>query len=359
MYKVTVLEGVTFQPKLEIFVENFPWERKWNGGHQGSFSFKGSEIDLRPELHRTNIWPLENWLVVEWNNTPVYAAIITDHQYKRSTQTITISYADIWFFWDRRFVLDDRSADAGGFVLDWKKISYRTLAIRAVKRGLIGDGPLWWDLPIIFAPETAGTLDREVWGYSFESVQALLSEAMEGGDLNIDFRPRWAAAGNLEFVMEINGSGTLLEYDLDAHHSPVLDLDYKVDGTLLANHVYGTGEGSEVDMVVRNSSKPSASTYPALERVISGKQVTSKPRLQALVSAERINYDQMLRQTTLKVRPEGPPSVDKFRLGATVRWRTVNDPYLPNTWHQQTVIQISGSLKPEVNLVLSEFWSGM
>lgn len=360
MYKVIVVEGITFQPKHEITLDDLPWSRTWNSGHQGSFSFKVSELDLQPELHRTNLWPLENWIVVEWDGTPIYAAIITNHDYKRSTRTVTVSYADIWWFWERRHVLSDRTAEAGQFMYDWKNITYRAQAIRAVKRGIEGDGPLHWDLPIVFPSEgPAGTVDRQVWGYALESVQDVVGEAMEAGDLNIDFRPRWGVGVGLEFVMEINGAGSLIEYDLDAEESPVLDLDYKVSGERLANHVYGTGEGSEEDMIIRVSSKPTESPYPALERVVAGKQVDTKPRLQALVSAERIRYDQMLRQVALKVRAEGPPAVSIFRLGATVNWRTINDPYLPTTWNNQTLIQVSGSLKPEVILSLSEFWSGM
>lgn len=361
MFKVIVVEGVTFQPKHEIYVDNFPWARNWNGGHQGSFSFKVSELDLEPETRRTNLWPIENWLVVEWNGTPIYAAIITNHKYNRASRTVTISYADIWWFWTRRFVLSDRTNELATFYIDWKKVSYRTVAIRAVKRGIEGDGPLWWELPIAFPAEgPAGTLDRKVWGYSLEKVMDLLTEAMEAGDLNIDFRPRWnTAGGNLEFVMEINGTGPLLEYDLDAEDSPVLDLDYEIDANQLANNVYGTGEGSEVDMVVRTSANPESSMYVALEAVYSGKRVDDKERLQSLVTAQRKNFNQTRRQAGLKVRADGPPNISDFKLGSTIRWRTIDDPYLEPLWNEQTLIGFSGSLKPDVTLVLSEFWVGM
>lgn len=355
MYRVVLVEGVTFQPKHELFLEDLPWSRTWNSGHQASFSFKVSAMEDQPELHRTNLWPLENWIVVEWDGTVVYAALLTDHDYDRESRTVTIPYADIWWFWDRRHVLSDRTSEAGQFLYDWQNISYQTLAIRAVKRGLEGEGPLWWDLPIVFPAETSGTLDRKVYGYAFESVQDLLSEAMEAGDLNIDFRPRWSTAGTLEWVMEFNASGSMLEYDLDAEDSPVTGLKYKVAGSRLANHVYATGEGSEEDMLVRMSTKPIASPYPALERVISGKSVDSGPRLQAFASAERIGHDAMLRQVNMKVRAEGPPPVSSFRLGSMVRWRTIDDPYLPNIWHEQPIIQIAGSLKRDVTLSLAEF----
>lgn len=357
MYKVTVVEGVTFQPKHEIFLDDFPWSRVWNAGHQGSFSFKVSELELQPELHRTNLWPLENWLVVEWNGTPVYAAIITDHAYKRSTRTVTVSYADIWWFWERRNVLSNRTADAANYLYDWQNITYRAMAIKAVKVGIDAEpgSPLSWHLPIVFPSEgSAGTVDRKVYGYSFESVKSLLDEAAKAGDLNIDFRPRWSSYGSLEFVMDINAFGPVLEWDLDAVDTPVVDLDYKVSGSRLANHVFGTGEGSEEDMLVRTSSKPIASPYPALERVISGKSVDTKERLQALVSAERIGHDAMIRQSVLTVRAEGPPSVASFQLGSPVSWRTISDPYVPNIWNQSIVIQISGSLKRDVTLTLAE-----
>ena len=64
-------------------------------------------------------------------------------------------------------------------------------------------------------------------------------------------------------------------------------------------------------------------------------------------------------KAALEVRAEGPPSLTSFRLGAKVRWRTITDPYLTDAWNEQTLIQFSGSLKPKVNLALSEFWVGM
>lgn len=357
-FRVTLVSGASFMPVYDLPIDDFSWKRVWNTGHQGTLSFKVSELELLPELHRTSLWPLEYWLVVQWNSTPVYAAIITDHDYNWKSRTVTISYADIWWFWDRRHVLSNRTAQAGQFSYEWTNISYQTLAIRAVKRGLeSADGDLNWWLPIVFPAETSGTLNRDVYGYQFETVKELLDEAVDAGGLNLDFRPYWKGDGSLGWVMEFDTAGMMLEYDLDAAHSPVLDLDYQVVGSRLANHVYITGEGSEEDMLVTTSQKPGGSPYPALERVIAGKSVDKMPRLQALVTAERTNHDATIRQCGLKVHADGPPNVGQFRLGSTVRWRTINDPYLPNVWHEQTLIEFSGSLKHEVTLTMTD-WGG-
>lgn len=356
-YRVTVVDGASFMPVYDLPLDTMPWKRAWNTGHQGSLSFKVSAAEDAPELERTRIWPLEYWLVVQWNNTPVYAAIITDHKYNWKSRTVTVSYADIWWFWDRRHVLGNRSSDAGTYSMDWNNISYRTLAKRAVEYGIAGPGPLVWDLPIVLPSETSGTLDRTVQGYQFETVKEVLDEAADAGGLDIDFRPRWASDGSLQWVMEFSSDGSFLYYDMDAAEHPVLDLDYQVVGSRFANHVYARGEGSEVDMLVRQSSKPTATLYPALERVIDGKSVDKAERLQALVTAERTSHDAMIRQTSLKVHADGPPHVGEFRLGAKVHWRHANDPYLPTIWHEQTLIEFSGSLDKEVDLVMTD-WGG-
>lgn len=357
-YNVVVVNGQSWRPEYSVTLDDMPWKRAWNTGHQGSLNFSVSELDLQPELHRTRLWPLEYWLVIEWNGTPVYAAIITDHKYNWKSRTVTISYADIWWFWERRHVLSDRTAQAGEYSYDWKNISYETLAIRAVKRGIeSGDGDLNWYLPISFPAETSGSVDRAVHGYQFETVKELLDEATQAGDMNLDFRPRWASDGSLAWTLEFDTAEVVLEYDLDAAVSPVLDLDYQVVGSQLANHVYITGEGSEDDMLVRTSQKPGGSPYPALERVIAGKSVDTVQRLQNLVTAERTNHDATIRQCGLKVHADGPPHLGVFRLGSQVRWRSVVDPYLPNVWHQQTLIEFSGSLKPEVTLTMTD-WGG-
>lgn len=357
-YKVIVVNGQNWMKEFELPVDDLPWKRVWNTGHQASLSVVLSELDLKPELHRTQLWPLEYWLVVEWDGVPVYAAIITDHDYNWKSRTFTIEYADIWWFWERRHVLSDRTAAAGQFSYDWKNISYETLAIRAVKRGLeSATGDLNWGIPISFPAETSGSLDRPVYGYQFETVKELLDEATQAGELNLDFRPRWATDGSLAWTMEFDTAEVVLEYDLDAAVSPVTDLDYSVIGSQLANHVYITGEGSEEDMLVTTSQKPGGSPYPALERVIAGKSVDKLPRLQALVTAERTNHDATIRHCGMKVLADGPPDVGMFRLGSTVRWRTVSDPYLPNVWHEQTLIEFSGSLKQEVVLTMTD-WGG-
>lgn len=357
-YRVVLVNGLSWTKELVLPIDDLPWKRAWNTGHQGTFSFKLSESEPVPELHRTQIWPLEYWIVVEWDGQPIYAAIITDHKYNWASRSATISYADIWWFWDRRHVLSDRTAQAGQYLFDWKKISYQTLAIRAVKRGIeSADGDLTWDLPISFPAETSGSVDREVFGYQFESVKELLDEAIDAGSLNIDFRPRWTSGETLAWSMEFIQPATVLEYDLDAEISPVQDLDYQVVGSQLANHVYITGEGSELDMLVRTSQKPEGSPYPALERVIDGKSVNKLARLQALVTAERTSHDATIRQCGMKVLASGPPDVGRFRLGAKVRWRTINDPYLPNVWHEQTLVEYSGSLQRDVALVMTD-WGG-
>lgn len=358
-FRVTLVEGRSFVKIHDLPIDDISWKRLLNTGHQGSFSFKVSELATKPELARGNIWPLEFWIVVQWNDTPIYAALITDHRYIRSSRTVTVSFADIWFFWDRRHVLGNRTAEAAGYSFDWKNISYQTQAIRAVKMGLLEetDSPLLWDLPIVFPAETSGSVNREVWGYNFETVKEVIDEAIEAGEFDVDFRPRWSTAGTLEWVMEINGAGTTLEYDLDAAISPVTDLEYNVVGSQLANHVFGIGEGSEEDMLVRVSTKPTATSYPALEGTVEGKSVNTTERLQALTTAHRTGRDAMIRQASMQVLADGPPNVGQFRLGATVRWRSVSDPYVPTIWHEQKIVEFSGSLQPEVSISMTD-WGG-
>lgn len=358
-YRVTLVDGGSWMPIHDLPVDDLPWKRLWNTGHQSSFSFKVSELDLKPELYRENIWPLRFWIVVQWNNTPIYAAMITDHKYKRATRTVTVPVADIWYFWDRRHVLDNKTAEAGLYKLDWKNITYKTMAIRAVKKGIeqVEESPLNWALPIVFPAEASGSIDREVWGYSLETVKELLDEASQAGEFNTDFRPRWAADGSLEFVMEFDGAGTTLEYDLDAAESPVTDLEYTVVGSKLTNHVFGIGEGSEMDMLMRVSTKPGYTPYPALESTVDGKNISKKERLQEMATAHRFAHDATIRQATMEVRADGPPHVGMIRLGSKVRWRSVEDPYVPTQWHEQTIVEFSGSLKQSVNISMTD-WGG-
>lgn len=362
-YRIQVVDGATWRPTMELKPTSGPWARARNSGRGGQLVVQTKDEHF-VGTQRLPVWPVQNWIVVEW--APVgsfewkilYAAIITEAAYDWVTKNLTLSHTDLWHFWDRRFVLADRANTLASSKIVWTNVSAMTLAIRAVKAGLDGHGsPLTYAMPIVFPSETAGTIDRTIYGYSLETVRDILDDVMESENgPDIDFRPRWSSTGTLEWVMEFNANrDVVFDYDLDADQTPVTSMTYQISGSHLANKVYGLGEGTEKKMLVRQSTHDS-SPYPALELDESFREVKKVDQLQKRTTGARLTSGITVRQVTIKVQAEGPPSVKDLRLGAKVYWKADSDSWLLSGWSAGwEIIEYSGSMtSDDISLVFQE-----
>lgn len=352
-YRVQLVDGQTWRPAMEIKPKSGSWGRARNSGRGGQCTIQANDPDHFEGTQRTPVWPFQQWIVVDWAPPGsvdwkiLYAGVITEAAYDWATKVLALTHSDIWVFWDRRFVLADRTNDLASSKVTWSNISPQTMAVRAVKAGVNAQGsPLRYAMPVVFPAETIGALDRVIYGYSLETVRDILDDVMESENgPDIDFRPRWSTEGTLEWVMEFNANKSVVfDYNLDADQTPVTGMTYQLSGTGLANKVYGLGEGTEKKMLVRQSSGD-LSPYPALEADESFKEVKKLTQLQDRTTGARKALDGAIRQVSLKVRDDGPPRVTDLRLGATIRWKADKDSWLLSGWSQGwELIEYSGPM---------------
>lgn len=346
-YRVVLVEAGTWKQRMELTPLSGPWARALNAGKSGQMTLQAGDLDEAFIVIPDTTWPLLNWVVIEWDGTPVYAGVVTDTEYDWKTKQVTLSHSDIWWYWGKRYVLNDRTSTFPKSVINWSGMRRATMAKRAIQAGMNGGTDPDYALPVAFqADGAAGTLDRPVYGYNLETVQDILDELMEAEDgFDLDFRPRWSAAGTLEFIMEVDAhKDRVLEWDLDAEDTPVQSLKFRVAGSGITTGIYGVGEGSEKNMIA-NVNRVSGTAYPALETMASFKEVNTATRLAARVRGIRRASSGAMRQVDASVSATGSPGLSSFHLGSLVRWRAENDTWLPSGWSENwELLEMSGNV---------------
>lgn len=362
-YRVQVVDGVistpgvvpTWKPRMELPFESGAWERKRNGGGSGSLTLNALDPNFKG-TQRSPIWPWQSWLVIEWrhpNSTTwhiVYAGVITEARYSWSSKKIMLRHSDIWAVWARRIITGDRTNDIASSKITWSGLSKATMIKRLVQNAIDPKGsPLYYDMPIIFPADVAGGESLTVYGYNFDKAADLINDYVEeenGPD--IDFRPRWSTDGRLEWVMEVNpNTSRVWDYDLDAEHNSVDEMEYTLSGDDITNKVYGAGEGSERRTLVRQSDN-NTTPYPALEDSVKFSNVKDLTKLQAMTTGDRQGRDGAIRQLDMTVRADGSPRLSELALGGSIRWKADKDTWLLSGWHTWELIAFSGNLTDEL-----------
>lgn len=349
-YRVVLVEAGTWRQRLELTPLSGPWARGLNAGKSGQMTLQAGDLEESGIVIPDTSWPLLNWVVIEWDGTPVYAGVVTDTVYDWKSKQVTLSHSDLWWFWARRFVLNDRTPTFPKSVINWSGMRRATMAKRAIQAGLNGGSDPDYGLPVAFqADGPAGSLERPVYGYNLETVQDILDELMEAEDgFDLDFRPRWSAAGTLEFIMEVDANkDRVLEWDLDAEETPVQSLKFKVAGSGITTGIYGVGEGSEKNMIA-HTNLVGGTAYPAVETMASFKEINTVARLASRVRGVRRASSGAMRQVDASVSATGSPGLESFRLGSLVRWRAENDPWLPSGWSENwELLEMSGDISSD------------
>ena len=367
-YRVQVVDGAvgegyvppTWRPRMELPFTSGSWARNRNRGARGQIT-----VDARHPAfagtQRTPVWPWASWVAIEWQAASftrwnlVYAGVITEAQYDWASKQITFSHEDIWSLWARRLVTNDRTNQIAKAKVSWSGLSKGTLIKRILQNATSAfDAGRYYDMPIVYPADVTGSNSLEVYGYNFETAESLINDLIEDEDgPDIDFRPRWSSEGTLEWVLEVNANKSLVwDYDMDADQTGVESMVYRLNADSITNVMYGTGEGTEVDTLVRQS-KSVGIPYPALEGTESFSNTKSLDKLQSQLTEARRAVDGAIRQLDMTVYANREPYLSDLRLGGSIRWKADKDTWLLSGWHPMELIGFSGSLTDEkVDLVI-------
>lgn len=292
--------------------------------------------------------PISRTLVFEWNGTPIAAGIVWVREYDKASSMVTLTCSDPWSIFGKRLVAAYSSAGVQGTSVGWSNLSLSTQVKRAIEQATAG---AMFGLPILLPADVAGTVTQTYKGYHFPMLKDVITDLMNtqyGPD--IDFLPEWAPDGKFRWRL-LAGEPTpaLLVWNLTAEKDGAHSLKVTEDGNNVVNHVLATGQGTEVDMLVR-SAISGASPYPALVKVANFSQEADGAKLQARADAELAASLVPVEQWSFSVVTGSEYDVTQLRPGVGVRAFVQGDPWISDGRYDLLLVGYSGSLGPDVKL---------
>jgi hypothetical protein len=341
VWKIFSVSTDTWGDKIELPADDPRGARALNTGAAGTTVFQVGDPLVAEVVTAYTVAPLERALVIEWDGKVVYCGLILDVDEDQDAKTLTVTHTDIWWIFQFRHVLAMHGDGAQRLPPLVYVSSLETIAKYVVIEGADA-GPIErYRLPIVWPADVPGTDRREYYGYKFLSVADALDELIKserGPD--VDFSPRWSAAGKLELLMRSGILTTgLWEWDTTAEKSGVSKLKHKTNGAKVTNKVIATGEGSERELLVKAEESFAGPLYPALERVVSYQGISDRDQLAARARADLATANEPTRQLSFTISTEGDVKVSDLVLGGFARIKTKGLRFLPDGWSDWRLIQ--------------------
>lgn len=328
-------------------IENGPWVRKLNASGTGQARFVIGDVDSAGMPGKYLTEPILRTLVFEEGGRPQFAGVIWRRVYDRAAATVTLNYADINSIFGKRLVAAYSAAGVQKTEVGWVGLDLQTQLARVIRQATAGAR---FALPIMLPPDGSGLQDRNYKGYHMPIAMDAMQDLMEtqyGPD--VDFRPYYNPDGALRYQLITTPAPSLLVWNLTAPEDGAQGLTVTEDANEVYNHVIGTGEGTEADMLVR-SAISGASPYPALVKTVSFSQEKDATVLQALVDAELAACLEPTVQWSFSVILGDDYKLADLYLGAGVRAFVQGDPWIDDGEYHLRLISISGGFGPKVQL---------
>ncbi|AIX99767.1 hypothetical protein ART_0169 [Arthrobacter sp. PAMC 25486] len=328
-------------------IENPPWARKLNASGSGQASFVVGDVDSSGMPGRYLSEPILRTLVFEESGVPVFAGVIWTRTYDREAGKVTVSYTDINSIFGKRMCAAYSSAGMQGTTVGWSNLDLQTQLKRVIQQATTGTK---FALPIIFPADKSGSAEREYKGYHMPIAADAMRDLIDtqyGPD--VDFIPEYASNGELRHRLVTTPAPSLLVWNLTAPKDGAIGLTVTEDAGNVANHVIATGEGTEVDMLVR-SAISGASPYPALVKTVAFSQVKDAGELQALANAELAASLKPVEQWSFSVVIGEEYKLSQLFPGAGVRAYMQNDPWMDDGFYRLRLIGFSGDFGAKVKL---------
>lgn len=333
-----------------------PATTSWGRALDGSAGEKESTFLLRDPkvaelVTRARTTPLSKSVVVDWDGACVYAAPIRSRKYDRNEGTLTLNHEDYWSFLQRRLVVSDRSDNVAKSKSEHRGYGVGTIVRRLLREAITASPTSMFGLPIDLAADSASTTNRTWHGYQLASLQDAMQSILDLGNCpDADLLPSWDASGNLRLEFRVGGLSTDSQvWSVSDAQSNVLSATVTEDASRVTNSVFAVGEGQEQDMKVAYRANK-ASSYPAMESVLSFKQERD-PAVLGLLAEEHLRvYGSPTEQYAVSVRADGEPNVGAIRLGMTSRLYFAGDPWMGSTSVSTRLIEFSGDLTDSVSL---------
>lgn len=349
---VDTLTGVVQAP---VVPASFSFDRAINSSGKGRATFLGGTVGS------ALLTPWSRTIVASRNGVAVGAGLIISTTADVDANMWTVEFADVRSILGRRTTFGSNGYSGNLTVNNSLPLLNQSLV--SMPQWLIWsgtEGPTAnYGLPI-YIPEglvtygliaglpKAGSESRTYIDYEVRFVDEALDE-LQGAGLEIDFEPRWSAAGNLEWLMRVGTAltGSTFEWNMTAPNPRLFGVKVTKDSAKQSNVVYSIGKGSEMDMRVTTSS--AAPSGPALERAENYKDIDDMGVLQTHSNANLALYNRPTEQWSLSIFA-GDPAVETMRLGSTLRLYFSGHPMVSDGWHDLRMIGFSADESEKITI---------
>lgn len=351
-----ICDTITGRKLLEVHPSDASWKTSITsiGGGAHTFQLRDADTRLDRATWQTLTVPWARTVVVCWDDAPVYAGLVMGHTYDPFTGVLEVRHREVRCIWGSRMPFTVPEYQPNGVSAAAGK------SLRGVMRQIIAWGSVakpvestWW-LPIVLPPDEDGPHTRSWQHYNFETVEQMLSQ-IEGEDSgpDLNLRPRWNAAGRLEWEARIGAlGGPTFEYDLTADSIGMTGFPVVTDASRQLTGTFGLGQGSEADMLVglgQNTDVPEGPfDIPNLDATRPFKNVADPVALRNLAIGELRAF----RWPSTTAVPEllAADVLPAMVLGSTVRAWIEGDEFLSDGWRVSTVTGMSGYLSEKLTL---------
>ena len=349
--RVWACDTITGARLAPIPASAFSYSRVMNDSGSGTMtlnvnSAQAKKLDLRAVLRET-----KTTLVLESDNSVVYAGVMGNTAYDKDAGVLTVNHADLWTIFAARKAILHGPPNAMTAHLTYTGLSLATIAKRLFQEAVAPGSQ--YALPMLLPADVTGTNSKTYYGYAMQDVATAVHELMDSdGGPDVDMAPRWNGA-NLQWAPRIGNlsTGKAWEYNLDANNHGLTGVGLATDATAITTNAYIIGEGSEKNTLYRSNPSPDQS-YPALERDTAYKNPASLATLGLLAVERTRTYAGPTKQWVASINKDGngkdgSPRVQDLQLGDTVRIYSAGDPWLPSGWSTNRIIKYSGALESQ------------
>jgi hypothetical protein len=361
MWSTVMCDTITGRRLATLEPVSCSGERKMNGIGTGSHTFvtssigAGATVDARRAARRDLLTPWARTLVQCWDGQPRYAGLLLNPVVNRDKGTVTVGHTEARELWKHRTTFGTNGYSGN---IEDGKLPVLNKSLAAIAGWLIHvslEGPAAnWSMPFVLPDRDAsGTNSRTWYDYNLPIIDSELTEIQDSeGGPDIDLVPRWSADGSLEWVIRVGAlTGPTLDWNLSVPEPALTGVTSTLDGAKQSTVLYATGDGQEVDLLVRTARATSA-TVPALERIESYSQLEDLKALQGHANEDLATFRTPTTQYSMSMQADGTPGVADLVLGQKLRTYTADDDWFDDGWDAHRLIGYSFDLSNTITLQL-------
>lgn len=329
------------------------------GGGEHVFDLSDARYALPQPYWRDLFTEVRRSLAVSWDDTAVYAGVITGCTWDHDTKRLTVRHAEAprHLLSKRLPFTRDVVTVAGraprGSTAFWGK------SLRGIARGVVNvaasDGDERRRIKIDVGADESGTVAREWKRYNFATLDDMLSDVSDSeGGPEVAFEPEWRSDGLWHRLLL--GSplieGEQIGRVRGSRGSSVAGFTTLSDAQEQAVTTWAIGAGSEEDMLVEPREMPVTLDMPELDQVVSFKNVDKSDALAALAAEHAVGHQfpSQTRSFDLTIGPDIDPA--QIRLGTRLSIMSPADEWEPEQWHEGRVVAVESQWGAGVGDVL-------